>query len=134
MSIQLSASILTPVSPGELLDKLSILEIKTERIFDAEKLKNVKIEYDLLAQLSDAHIKKTDNIRGLYKALKDVNELLWVIEDDIRDCERNKDFSDTFIQLARQVYITNDKRALLKKEINQLLGSTIVEEKSYQNY
>ena len=126
--------ILTPISPGELLDKLTILEIKLERIDDAQKRANVQVEYDALSKVVSAHIPKRDDVDALHHALKAVNEELWVIEDDIRDCERDKDFGDTFIRLARAVYVTNDKRATLKKDINLALGSALVEEKSYAAY
>lgn len=126
--------ILTPIAPGELLDKLTILEIKLERIVDAEKLANVRVEFDALSAVADAHVPERDDITALHAALKAVNEELWVIEDDIRDCERAKDFGDTFVRLARAVYVTNDKRAALKKEINVALGSSLVEEKSYSAY
>ena len=124
----------TAIAPGELLDKLSILQIKLDRIGDAEKLKNVQIEHDILQTIKDKELPTTEALSTLFSRLKEINESLWVIEDDIRDCERDQDFSDTFIQLARSVYKTNDVRAAIKKEINVLLGSDIVEEKSYQPY
>ena len=127
-------TILSPVSPGELLDKLTILEIKNSQINDSEKLKNIRLEYDILSDLRKEKIENDDKINHLYKSLKEVNESLWEIEDDIRECEKNNDFSKKFIDLARSVYVTNDKRAALKKEINTYLGSTIIEEKSYQEY
>ena len=124
----------TPISPGELLDKISILEIKLDRIDDAKKRAHVKYEYDLLSSISADQIERSETLDSLYASLKHINETLWDIEDDIRDCERNKDFSKQFIDLARSVYITNDKRASIKKDINLLLGSHIVEHKSYTAY
>lgn len=126
--------ILTPVSPGELLDKLTILTIKLDRITDAAKLANVRTEYDMLFAVAQKHIPQTRKITELNTALLSVNTELWDIEDDIRDCERANDFGPEFIRLARAVYVTNDKRADLKKQINTALGSAIVEEKSYAQY
>ena len=122
------------ISPGELLDKVSILEIKLEQITDSQKKSNVKIEYDLLMNIVTNNHLLTNEVTLLYTQLKSINQSLWTIEDDIRDCERNKDFSDQFIKLARSVYVTNDKRAEIKKQINTTLGSVLVEEKSYQSY
>tara|TARA_B100001989_G_scaffold252307_2_gene233924 strand:+ start:384 stop:785 length:402 start_codon:yes stop_codon:yes gene_type:complete len=122
------------ISPGELLDKVSILEIKLEQITDSQKKSNVKIEYDLLMNIVANNNLLTHEVTLLYQQLKSINQSLWTIEDDIRDCERDKDFSDQFIKLARSVYITNDKRAEIKKQINTTLGSVLVEEKSYQSY
>ena len=124
----------TAISPGELLDKISILEIKNDKITDSEKRQNVSKELAILMETKSKHICDDKPISDLYQKLKEINLKLWDIEDDIRDCERNKDFSDTFIQLARSVYITNDDRAAVKKEINLFLGSHIVEEKSYASY
>jgi len=126
--------ILTPISPGELLDKLTILTIKLDNITDATKRANVQVEHTLLSQVADEGIPKSDEITALNAALLSVNKELWDIEDDIRDCERAGDFGDEFIRLARAVYVTNDKRADLKKQINLALGSEIVEEKSYADY
>ncbi len=126
--------ILAEVSPGELIDKITILEIKLERIDDPEKLTNVKIEHEILTKTLDHDVTPSDELTGLKGDLKSINEKLWQIEDDIRDCERDKDFGDTFLSLARSVYFSNDKRAALKKKINELLGSVIVEEKSYSDY
>ena len=130
----MTQSILTAVAPGELIDKITILRIKNERIGDAEKLKNVRIELDSLNATRTESVTESDELVRLDAALQSVNEALWVIEDDIRDCERDSDFGQKFIDLARAVYKTNDKRAALKKEINILLGSHIVEEKSYAEY
>jgi len=122
------------ISPGELIDKITILEIKKERITDPGKLENVRIEWETLTSARDHHIEPSAELDKLSQALKAVNEALWDIEDDIRDCERASDFSAKFIELARAVYITNDKRANLKRDINELLGSRLVEEKSYADY
>lgn len=126
--------LLTPVSPGELLDKLTILDIKTERITDAAKLANVRRERELLEQVWQNSGLETGSVRELRAALKAINEKLWTIEDEIRDEERAGRFGDRFIQLARAVYVTNDERAAIKKLINQSLGSEIIEEKSYRQY
>lgn len=126
--------LLTPVSPGELLDKLTILDIKSERISDPAKLANVRHERELLERVWRDSGLETEAIRELRADLKRVNEALWVIEDDIRDEERQGRFGERFIELARAVYVTNDERAAIKKQINLALGSAIVEEKSYQEY
>ena len=128
------SELLAPVSYGELLDKLAILEIKSERMDDPAKLANVRREREALECTWAAHPASKVEISALRAALKAVNERLWVIEDDIRLCERAQDFGDTFIRLARSVYFENDERALIKKQINLALGSTYVEEKSYQDY
>jgi uncharacterized protein YukE len=125
---------MVPVSPGEVLDKITILEIKSERIKDESKLANVRHELALLQKTWDDSVKADDVIRGLHDQLKEINEALWEIEDDIRDEERSKTFSSRFIELARNVYFTNDRRSRVKKELNLYLGSDIVEEKSYQAY
>lgn len=127
-------NLMTPVSPGELLDKLTILEIKSERIQDPEKLINIRHELELLEAVWRQEAQDSETVRALRSDLKQVNEMLWVIEDDIRLCENAGNFGDRFIELARSVYFTNDKRADLKKQINLALGSAIVEEKSYQDY
>ncbi len=120
-----------PISPGELLDKLSILQIKSENITDKAKLANVNIERTALQNVADKHIPNTPALHNMTAALLAVNKLLWAIEDDIRNCEREKDFGDGFISLARAVYTNNDRRAEIKKQINQTMGSTLTEEKSY---
>lgn len=125
---------MTPVSPGELIDKLTILDIKAERISDAGKRANVEHEQALLERIWRESGLETESIRSLRGELKGINEQLWEIEDDIRVCEKNRDFGDRFIELARAVYVTNDRRAAVKKRINTELGSAIVEEKSYQDY
>ena len=130
----MSTAISVEVAPGELIDKITILEIKKERIDDAAKVKNVRIEWETLTAARDAHIAPSAKMDELTASLKAVNEELWVIEDDIRDCERSSDFSGEFVQLARAVYVTNDKRAAFKRDINVFLGSRIVEEKSYAAY
>ncbi|MDC0663112.1 DUF6165 family protein [Marinobacter sp. SS21] len=123
-----------PVSFGEVLDKITILEIKSERIADAAKVKNVRLELDELSRTWDEAVENQAAIAELRQQLKAVNEQLWEIEDDIRDQEAAQDFGDRFIELARAVYVTNDKRAAIKKDINLALGSRFVEEKSYQDY
>jgi hypothetical protein len=124
----------TPVSFGELLDKIAILEIKAERIADPAKLANVRRELDLLNETWAAHPASSIDVAELRAALKQVNERLWVIEDDIRIKEKRQEFDAAFIRLARSVYFENDDRARVKRELNQRLGSTLVEEKSYQDY
>ncbi len=126
--------ILIPISPGELLDKITILQIKAERIDDAAKVANVKTELEMLEQVWRDNVDSDATIEALTAELKAVNEKLWEIEDDIRDEERNKRFGERFIELARAVYVTNDERADAKKRLNLHLNSTIVEEKSYQDY
>ena len=123
----------TPVSLGELVDKISILHIKNINIKDDEKLKLIREELELLNQTLNKHIKK-NNIQNYLDSLIEINSKLWVIEDDIRDCERNKKFDQTFIDLARSVYFTNDKRSEVKLEINKKFGSKIIEVKSYEEY
>ena len=123
----------TPVSLGELVDKISILHIKNINIKDDEKLKLIREELELLNQILNKHIKKND-IQKYLDSLIEINSKLWVIEDDIRDCERNKKFDQTFIDLARSVYFTNDKRSEVKLEINKKFGSKIIEVKSYEEY
>ncbi len=126
-------NVMAPVSPGELLDKITILEIKSERIEDADKLKNVRYELELLTRLWNEAVPDAD-LAAERAELKSVNEKLWVIEDDIRDKEAAKRFDEEFIELARSVYYTNDRRAAVKKQVNLKLGSAIVEEKSYSDY
>jgi hypothetical protein len=123
-----------PVSAGELVDKLTILEIKSERIADQGKLGNVRRELASLAAIVDPMLKANAGLAPLKSALREINEALWQIEDDIRDCERAKDFGAKFVELARSVYRTNDRRAAAKRRIDDLLGSEILEEKSYQAY
>ena len=123
----------TPVSLGELVDKISILHIKNINIKDDEKLKLIREELELLNQTLNKHINNND-IQNYLDSLIEINSKLWVIEDDIRDCERNKKFDQTFIDLARSVYFTNDKRSEVKLEINKKFGSKIIEVKSYEEY
>lgn len=130
----MSNNITVEIAPGELIDKITILEIKLERIADAAKLANVRHEWDVLTAARDAHTEASEALTELTGQLKKINETLWEIEDDIRDCERARDFGETFIELARAVYHTNDERARVKREINELLGSALVEEKSYAAY
>ena len=123
-----------PLSVGEVLDKVTILEIKSERIDDPVKLKNINNELSQLRTLlTDAVFDKT-SIKSLVDELKQVNQTLWDIEDNIRDQEMAGTFGDRFIELARAVYVTNDKRAMIKKKLNEATGSTLVEEKSYKDY
>jgi len=123
------------VSNGELLDKLSILELKLKNIKDDKKLINIKNEHGGLSPLCNNLFNNYGNeLRSLYVKLSEINAELWKIEDDIRECERNKDFGDEFVRLARAVYFTNDKRSDVKKSINLLTESGFVEEKSYEDY
>ena len=127
-------SILVEISPGEMIDKITILLIKSERIKDRVQLANVRHELGVLSETMDRDIPRSPDLDGLISELKSINEALWSIEDGIRDCERAEQYSQPFIDLARSVYITNDKRASLKRDINVLLGSKIMEEKSYKPY
>jgi len=126
--------ILVPISPGELLDKITILRIKAARMSDAAKVANVRHELTLLEKTWKDSGAAAADLAAEEAALTRVNEKLWVIEDEIRDEERARRFEHKFIELARAVYVTNDERAAIKKRINTALGSTIVEEKSYQKY
>ena len=126
-----SAPILVEIGPGELIDKITILQIKTERMTDGAKLANVRHELAVLHQARQAHLAASAEANELESALKQVNGQLWDIEDEIRECEAAGNFGPRFIELARAVYRTNDRRAALKKQINLLTGATIVEEKSY---
>ncbi len=122
------------ISVGELLDKISILEIKQKNLKDNEKIKIVNKELESLNITLKKDVTMTEEIQSLYQDLKKINSMLWDIEDGKRDCERNKDFGDKFIELARSVYIENDNRAKIKNKINQLSGSNISEVKSYDKY
>ena len=122
------------ISPGELFDKISILEIKRARFENKEKLRNVKVELDLLKGVWSENVPSSTELDRLYNELKTVNERLWDIEDDIRRCERSNDFGEAFIGLARSVYRMNDRRSSIKRAINELLGGRIMEEKSYEPY
>ena len=130
----MSVSVSVHVAPGELIDKITILGIKLERIKNEAKLANIKIEFDVLTQALDEAIPTSEKLDQLTIELRKINEDLWDIEDDIRDCERAKDFSENFVTLARAVYVTNDKRMEVKQAINELLGSRLIEEKSYAAY
>jgi paraquat-inducible protein B len=123
-----------PISPGELLDKITILRIKSQRMTDPQKLRNVRAELDALQETWSSSAYARVDIASDIEALQTVNERLWVIEDDIRDKERAQAFDAEFIRLARAVYVENDQRAAIKKRINLTLGSSIVEEKSYRPY
>jgi hypothetical protein len=123
-----------PVSPGELLDKITILRIKSQRMTDPAKLSNVRLELRSLEDTWNASAYANINVDPDVAALLEVNERLWVIEDDIRDKERAQAFDAEFIRLARAVYVENDERAAIKRRINSKLGSSIVEEKSYREY
>ena len=126
--------ILTEISAGELLDKISILEIKLDKIKDKESLIEINKEYASLSETKNSNISITKDLENLTKQLKETNTKLWSIEDEKRMCEKNKDFGKKFIELARSVYLNNDKRAKIKSEINKLLGSNIREIKKYINY
>ena len=126
--------ILTEISAGELLDKLSILEIKLNKIKNPSLLQEIKKEYDTLNKTKNNNINSSNEIDILYNNLKETNEKLWKIENEKRLCEKNSDFNDKFIQLARDVYIVNDKRSKIKLEINKILDSNIKEVKQYTQY
>jgi hypothetical protein len=128
------AELLVPISPGELIDRITILEIKSQRMTDAAKLHNVRTELSLLTETWKASAYSTTAISAEWAGLRDVNGKLWDIEDRIRDQERDARFDAEFIELARAVYVTNDERAAIKKRINTRLGSLLVEEKSYADY
>ena len=126
--------IIVEVSIGELLDKISILEIKQEKIKDSEKLKFISNEHSILKDQFDNNVKSDDKLDGLFQALKDINAKLWIIEDDKRSCEKDKDFGEKFIKLSRDVHFLNDDRANIKLKINNHTGSTIREIKEYTSY
>jgi hypothetical protein len=126
--------ILVEVSVGELLDKISILEIKKEKIKDLEKLEFINNEHGILNDQLDQNVKSNDKLNNLFQSLKEINAKLWVIEDDKRICEKNKDFGENFIKLSRDVHFLNDDRAKIKLEINILSGSKIKEIKEYVKY
>ena len=127
-------NLVIPISPGELIDKITILEIKRESIVDKEKLSNINLEYKVLLDTLENKIIASNEIDSLRIKLKTINKRLWDIEDQLRDLERSKTFNEDFIKLARSVYFTNDERSEIKKSINKLLNSEIVEEKSYSKY
>ena len=126
--------IIVEVSIGELLDKISILEIKQEKIKDPEKLKFINNEHSILKDQLEKNIKSDDELNDLYQSLKEINAKLWVIEDDKRQCEKDKDFGEKFIKLSRDVHFLNDDRAKIKLEINNHTGSAIKEIKEYTSY
>ena len=129
-----SKKISSEISAGELLDKMSILEIKMDKIKDTNGLNEINKEYSILKLAKDTHIEFSDEIKKLYAEIKKINLKLWNIEDQIRICEKKKDFGENFINLARSVYLHNDKRSKIKSEINKLLGSNIKEIKQYADY
>ena len=126
--------ILVEVSVGELLDKISILEIKKEKIKDPEKLKFINDEHSILKGQLDQNVKSDDNLNSLFQSLKEINDKLWIIEDDKRMCEKKSDFTENFIKLSRDVHFLNDDRAKIKLEINNHTGSKIKEIKEYTSY
>ena len=126
--------IIVEVSIGELLDKISILEIKQEKIKDPEKLKFINNEHSILKDQLEKNVKSDDKLNKLFQDLKEINAKLWLIEDDKRDCEKNKDFGDKFIKLSRDVHFLNDDRAKIKLEMNNHTGSSIKEIKEYTSY
>jgi len=126
--------IIVEVSIGELLDKISILEIKQEKIKDSEKLKFINNEHSILKDQLEKNVKSDDKLNDLYQSLKEINAKLWVIEDDKRQCEKDKSFGEKFIKLSRDVHFLNDDRAKIKLEINNHTGSVIKEIKEYTNY
>jgi hypothetical protein len=126
--------LMAEISPGELIDKVTILEIKSVRITDPAKCRNVAYELQVLTQLLISAVRQDATLTALKTALRTVNETIWQLEDDIRDHERRQDFGESFVKLARSVYRTNDRRAEIKREINTLLDSAVVEEKSYAAY
>ncbi len=126
--------IIVEVSVGELLDKISILEIKQDKIKDPEKLRFINNEHSILKNQLEKNVKSDDKLEKLFQDLKDINAKLWVIEDDKRDCEKNKDFGEKFIKLSRDVHFLNDDRAKIKLEMNNHTGSAIKEIKEYTSY
>ena len=126
--------IIVEVSIGELLDKISILEIKQEKIKDPEKLKFISDEHSVLKDQLDKNVKSDDKLEKLFQSLKEINAKLWVIEDNKRKCEKEKDFTEKFIKLSRDVHFLNDDRAKIKLEINNITGSKIKEIKEYTSY
>ena len=126
--------IIVEVSVGELLDKISILEIKKEKIKDPEKLKYISNEHSILKDQLEKNVKSDDKLNKLFQELKEINTKLWIIEDDKRACEKNKNFGEEFIKLSRDVHFLNDDRAKIKLEINNHTGSTIKEIKEYTSY
>lgn len=134
MAITAQGLLMIEVGAGELIDKITILKIKADRMTDPDKLRNVNHELDILSRARAENLRQSDELDRFEDALRQVNEALWVIEDDIRACEAARDFGPKFVELARSVYIQNDKRAAIKKSINELCGSSIIEEKSYTEF
>ena len=132
--IKKSKKILSEISAGELLDKISILEIKLEKIEDKNSKEEIKKEYKILKRIQNSSIKLDVKIKELFNSIKEINIKLWNVENKLRVCEKNKDFGKNFIELAREVYFNNDKRAKIKKEMNKILGSNIREVKQYIKY
>ena len=126
--------IIVEVSVGELLDKISILEIKQEKIQDQDKLKFINLEHKILKEQLNENVKSDEKLEELFQSLKEINAKLWIIEDDKRQCEKDKDFGEKFIKLSRDVHFLNDDRAKIKLEINNHTGSTIKEIKEYTSY
>jgi hypothetical protein len=129
-----SKKILADISAGELLDKISILEIKLEKVIDKNNLNQIKKEHNMLKETQNLSIEFTNEIKDLFNSLKEVNLILWNTEDKIRICEKNKDFGKNFINLAREVYVNNDKRSKIKYRINKISNSNITEVKQYVDY
>ena len=129
-----SKKILSEISASELLDKISILEIKLDKIKGKENLGEINKEHKILKDVQNSSIEVTEKLKTLFKEIKEVNLNLWSIEDELRICEKNKDFGQSFIKLARDVYLNNDKRSKIKSEINKILGSNIKEIKQYVDY
>ena len=129
-----SKKILSEISAGELLDKISILEIKLEKIEDKNNREEIKKEYKILKEIQNSSIKFDDKIKELFNSIKVINIRLWNVEDELRVCEKNKDFGKNFTELARGVYLNNDKRSKIKLDLNKTLGSNIKEIKQYVNY
>ena len=129
-----TSNILVPLSVGELIDKISILKIKKKKITNKNKQKNIIKELKFLEKIYKSNIKKNKKLDRCEKQLIKINKILWEIEDEIRNCESKRDFKEIFIKLARSVYINNDKRSKIKREINPITGSNLIEEKSYKSY
>ena len=129
-----SKKILADISAGELLDKISILEIKLEKVIDKNNLNQIKKEYNMLKETQNVSIQFNEDVEKLFNSLKKINLVLWNTEDKIRICEKNKNFGESFINLAREVYVNNDKRAKIKSQINKISGSNITEIKQYVDY
>ena len=130
----MNSSVTVKISPGELIDKITILEIKMDKITDETKLKNIKLEWETLNKSRSTYLSQSAMLNELSAQLKAVNTKLWIIEDDIRNFERLRKFNEEFIDLARAVYINNDERSRVKRRINEFLKSELIEEKSYANY